>query len=89
VDGDVVVVVWRHSDELVDHVADFGGEGVQAALGLFDCPDAVGFRGCDCGGAGAAGIGCHGGGSGYFARRGCIAVVLREYWWFDRGDIEG
>ena len=42
-DGDVVVVVWRHSDELVDHVADFGGEGVQAALGLFDCPDAVGF----------------------------------------------
>jgi hypothetical protein len=39
VDGDVVVG-RDDDDELVDHVADLGGEGVEAAVWLFDCSNA-------------------------------------------------
>jgi hypothetical protein len=66
-DGDVV---GGDDDELVDFFADFGGEGVQAAVWLFGCADAGGCGG-DCGA-----VGLHGG------RSGCLVGHLGNCWLF-------
>ena len=49
-------VVGGDDGVLVDHGAEFDGEGVKAAVWLFDCSDA--------GGGGVGVVGWHGGGSG-------------------------